>query len=275
MSLLRSALRPSLALSRRWATTSGSTTARLFSTTTRLQAYSFLPEAKDLEEMKAKADPELRSPNAHVHEYGRYLLACLPKFIQSYSVYQDELTIHTAPSGLLPVLRFLRDHTASQYKQDQDVCGADYPHREYRFEVVHHLLSVRHNARIRVKTYTDEVTPVPSAADLFSGANWFEREAWDMYGIYFDGHPDLRRILTDYGFEGFPLRKDFPLTGYTEVRYDEEKKRVVSEPLQLAQAFRDFNYNSAWETVGTGRDESVHPHAVDAAKPDGNVEPKA
>src|SRR5262249_116507 len=124
--------------------------------------------------------------------------------------------------------------------------GADYPSRENRFEVVYHFLSVRFNHRIRLKTYASETTPVPSITGLYKGANWFEREAWDMYGIFFTGHPDLRRILTAYGFEGHPLRKDFPLTGYVEVRYDDEKKRVIAEPLELTQAFRMFEYQSPW-----------------------------
>ncbi len=127
-----------------------------------------------------------------------------------------------------------------------DIAGVDYPTRENRFEVVYNLLSVRYNNRIRVKTYASEVNPVPSVSSLYPGANWFEREAWDMYGIFFTGHPDLRRILTDYGFEGYPLRKDFPLTGYVEVRYDDEKKRVVAEPLELAQQFRSFDNASPW-----------------------------
>jgi len=133
-----------------------------------------------------------------------------------------------------------------------DISGADYPEREKRFEIVYHLLSIKHGGRIRVKTYAGEADPVPSAVGLFSGADWYEREAWDLYGIFFSGHPDLRRILTDYGFEGHPLRKDFPLTGYTEVRYDEERKRVVYEPLQLTQAFRNFESLSPWEQVGGG-----------------------
>jgi NADH dehydrogenase (ubiquinone) Fe-S protein 3 len=151
-------------------------------------------------------------------EFGRFISTALPKFIQRFSVYKDELTLYIAPSAVVPVMTFLRDHSATQFKQMVDVCGADYPTRRYRFEVVYHLLSVRYNNRIRVKTYCDEITPVPSVTPLFSGANWFEREAWDMYGIVFNGHPDLRRLLTDYGFEGFPLRKDFPLTGYVETR---------------------------------------------------------
>ncbi|KAH8081226.1 hypothetical protein HD553DRAFT_316131 [Filobasidium floriforme] len=175
-----------------------------------------------------------------LHTYGQYLTTCLPKYVQQFSIYKDELTLYTAPSGVLPVLQFLRDHHRCQYKSVMDITAVDVPTRSHRFEVVYHLLSYAHNSRIRVKTYADEITPVPSATGLFRGADWYEREVWDMFGVFFSGHPDLRRILTDYGFEGHPLRKDFPLTGYTEVRYDEEKKRVVYEPLQLTQAFRNF-----------------------------------
>lgn len=177
----------------------------------------------------------------------------MPKFIQQFSVVKDELTLYVAPQSVIPTLTFLRDHSQTQFKACMDISGADYPTRSQRFEVVYHLLSIRYNARIRVKTYADEVTPVPSAVPLFSSADWYEREIYDMYGVFFAGHPDLRRILTDYGFEGHPLRKDFPLTGYTEVRYDEERKRVVTEPLQLAQAHRNFEAQSPWEQVGTGQ----------------------
>lgn len=180
------------------------------------------------------------------------LTAALPRYIQQFTVYKDELTLYVAPSALEPTMAFLRDHTLTQFKQLMDISGADYPTRSQRFEVCYHLLSVRNNARIRVKTYADELTPVPSMCGLFRSADWFEREAWDMFGIFFVGHPDLRRILTDYGFEGHPLRKDFPLTGYSEVRWDEEKKRVVHEPVQLMQAHRNFEANSTWEQVGSG-----------------------
>ncbi|CAG8452534.1 7399_t:CDS:2 [Diversispora eburnea] len=194
--------------------------------------------------------------NESLHEYGKHLLSMLPKFIQQYSVYKDELTLYVASGAIIPVMTFLRDHTGSQFKQVQDICGVDYPSRSKRFEVVYNMLSLRYNARIRVKTYADEASPVPSIVSLFNGANWFEREAYDMYGIFFTDHPDLRRILTDYGFEGYPLRKDFPLTGYVEVRYDDEKKRVVAEPLELTQAFRNFEgASSPWEQTGPGRDE--------------------
>lgn len=161
-----------------------------------------------------------------------------------------ELTI-TVPATLIRrVLGYLRDDPNMLFKELVDLCGVDYPERERRFEVVYHLLSLEHNQRIRVKVETDETTPVPSVVELFSTAGWFEREAWDMYGIYFADHPDLRRILTDYGFEGHPLRKDFPLTGHVELRYDDEQKRVVYEPVKLRQDFRTFDFLSPWEGGG-------------------------
>lgn len=187
-----------------------------------------------------------------LHTYGSYLLQSLPKFIQQFSVLKDELTLYVPPSAVVPVLTFLRDHSQCQFKALMDISGVDYPERQQRFEVVYHLLSLKFQGRIRVKTYASEADPVPSACEIFEGANWYEREAWDLYGVMFSNHPDLRRILTDYGFEGHPLRKDFPLTGYTEVRYDEERKRVVYEPLQLTQAFRNFDSLSPWEQIGDG-----------------------
>ena len=143
------------------------------------------------------------------------------------------------------MISFLKYHTAAEYTMVADITAVDYPTRDQRFEVVYNLLSVRHNSRIRVKTYADEATPVPSITSLYDGANWYEREVYDLYGVFFVGHPDLRRIMTDYGFDGHPLRKDFPLTGYTEIRYDEEKKRIVVEPLELTQAFRNFEGGTA------------------------------
>lgn len=200
---------------------------------------------------KVSADPEFKSGNDELHEYGKYLTSVLPKFIQQYSVYKDELTLFTAPSGLSQVMHFLRDHTNSQFKLVMDITGVDFPSRKNRFEIVYNMLSMKYNARVRVKTYASETSPVPSIVPLFNAANWQERETYDMFGIFFTGHPDLRRILTDYGFEGHPLRKDFPLTGYVEVRYDEEKKRVVAEPVELAQAFRNFEGAlSPWEQNG-------------------------
>ena len=192
--------------------------------------------------------------SSDLHTYGQYLLSCLPKFIQQFSVWKDELTIYIPPSGVIPVISFLKYHTAAEYTMVADITAVDYPTRDQRFEVVYNLLSVRHNSRIRVKTYADEATPVPSVTSLYDGANWYEREVYDLFGVFFVGHPDLRRIMTDYGFDGHPLRKDFPLTGYTEIRYDEEKKRIVQEPLELTQAFRNFEGgSSAWEQIGPGR----------------------
>ena len=161
----------------------------------------------------------------------------------------DELTIIVPAARIVETLTKLRDAPECQFEVLIDICGVDYPQRKNRFDVVYHLLSARKNQRIRIKIETDEVTPVPSAIPVFPGANWYEREAYDMYGILFSGHPDLRRLLTDYGFEGYPLRKDFPLSGYKEVRYDDESKRVVYEPVKLTQDFRQFDFESPWEGV--------------------------
>lgn len=158
-----------------------------------------------------------------------------------------ELTLTAAADRIVEVLTHLRDDPACRFQQLVDLCGADYPERTRRFDVVYHLLSLTSNRRIRVKVETDEDTPVPSIRAVYPSADWFEREAFDMYGIVFDGHPDLRRLLTDYGFTGFPLRKDFPMTGYVEVRYDDELKRVVYEPVKLPQEFRRFDFLSPWE----------------------------
>ena len=155
-----------------------------------------------------------------------------------------ELTVSFHRYTILDVIRFLRD---DGFISIVDICGVDYPERAERFDVVYHLLDPTKNLRIRVKLTTDDVEPVPSLTEIFPGADWYEREAYDLYGILFTGHPDLRRILTDYGFDGHPLRKDFPLTGFVEVRYDEERKRVVYEPVRLAQEFRTFDYLSPWE----------------------------
>ena len=159
----------------------------------------------------------------------------------------DEAVLRTRPQSVFGVLGFLRDDPQCLFKNMVDLCGADYPDRQERLEVVYNLLSVKQNLRMRVKVSTDEETPVPSASELFRSAEWNEREAWDMFGIFFSDHPDLRRILTDYGFEGHPLRKDFPLTGHVEVRYDDELKRVVYEPVKLTQDFRTFDFMSPWE----------------------------
>ena len=163
------------------------------------------------------------------------------------AITHGELTLTVAAEIIAETLKFLRDDMNCQFEVLIDICGVDYPEREKRFEVVYHLLSPRLNQRIRVKISTDEATPVASVNDIFPAANWFEREAYDMFGIRFTGHPDLRRLLTDYGFQGYPLRKDFPLTGYVEVRYDDEAKRVVYEPVKLNQEFRNFDFESPWE----------------------------
>ena len=181
--------------------------------------------------------------------FAKRLVASVPGWISQCSWNRSELSLTVAPENVLRLLTYLRDHSNTQYKLVMDICGVDYPSRDKRFEVVYNLLSLKTNSRIRVKTLVDEHTAVPSACSVFSAANWWERETWDLYGVYFDGHPDLRRILTDYGFEGHPLRKDYPLTGYTEVRYDDTEKRVIYEKVELAQEFRYFEFSSPWEQL--------------------------
>jgi NADH dehydrogenase (ubiquinone) Fe-S protein 3 len=184
-------------------------------------------------------------------------------------VWKDELCIYIPPSAVIPVITFLQKHTACEYTQISDITAVDYPTKPNRFEVVYNLLSVRHNSRIRVKTYADETTPVPSITSLYDGANWYEREVYDLFGVFFTGHPDLRRIMTDYGFDGHPLRKDFPMTGYTEIRYDEEKKRIVVEPLEMTQAYRNFRGgSSSWEPVGDGNDAKPDAFKLPTPKPE-------
>ncbi len=185
-----------------------------------------------------------------LQDLGDYLRQLDPD-VSDYEIRHGELMIAARRGGIVRVLTYLRDDANCQFGQLVDLCGADYPEREERFDVVYNLLSLKHNQRIRVKVTTDEETPVPSVAPIFPCATWFEREAWDLYGIFFTGNPDLRRILTDYGFEGHPLRKDFPLTGYTELRYDETQKRVVYEPVSLTQDFRVFDFMSPWEGMTT------------------------
>jgi len=180
-------------------------------------------------------------------DLGEYLSAKLSGAVTRAGVAFGELTIHVARPDILKVLKTLRDDGRCQFEVLIDICGVDWPQREDRFDVVYHLLSPRLNQRIRVKLATNDADPVPSAVSVFPAADWFEREAYDMYGILFADHPDLRRLLTDYGFQGHPLRKDFPLTGHVEVRYDEEHKRVVYEPVKLTQEFRDFDFESPWE----------------------------
>ncbi|MEQ1716695.1 MAG: NADH-quinone oxidoreductase subunit C [Hyphomicrobium sp.] len=184
-------------------------------------------------------------------DLGAHILAKMPDKLVGALVAHNELTLTCAAADILPVLTLLRDDENCQFAVLVDICGVDYPEREKRFDVVYHLLSPRLNTRIRVKVQADDVTPVASAISVFPAANWYEREAYDMYGIRFADHPDLRRLLTDYGFQGYPLRKDFPLTGYVEVRYDDEAKRVVYEPVKLTQDFRKFDFESPWEGPNT------------------------
>jgi len=180
-------------------------------------------------------------------DMGEVITAALENEVRGYSVAFGELTLEVRADQIVKVLTFLRDDSQCKFVQLTDICGVDFPERAKRFDVVYHLISMINNMRIRVKIRTDEETPVASVVNVFPAAGWYERETWDMYGVMFDGHPDLRRLLTDYGFQGFPLRKDFPLTGYVELRYSEEEKRVVYEPVQLQQEFRDFDFMSPWE----------------------------
>ncbi|MEN3930755.1 NADH-quinone oxidoreductase subunit C [Microvirga sp. W0021] len=184
---------------------------------------------------------------AALNELGKHIADSLGAKIVGFNVAVGELTVSAEAAEIINVLTFLRDDEHCKFVCLIDLCGVDYPNREKRFDVVYHLLSPALNQRVRVKIQSDENTPVPSIVAFTPAADWFEREAYDMYGIVFDGHPDLRRLLTDYGFEGFPLRKDFPLTGYVEVRYDEAQARVIYEPVKLPQEFRNFDAMSPWE----------------------------
>ncbi len=186
-----------------------------------------------------------------LNDLGAYLADRLGPALHGWKVTLGELTIETAPGELKELMAVLRDDPRCRFGCLIDICGVDYPDREQRFDVVYHLLSPWLNHRIRVRIATDETTPVPSVIALFPCANWFEREAYDLYGILFEGHPDLRRLLTDYGFQGHPLRKDFPLTGFVELRYDDELKRVVYEPVKLQQEYRSFDFLSPWEGMDT------------------------
>jgi len=177
-------------------------------------------------------------------------VAALPS-VRETSIRLGELIALADRDGLLALMATLRDDPRFAFEQLMDVCGVDWPERAERFDVVYNLLSVSLNQRLRVIVTTDAEMPVPSVHEIWPAATWWEREAWDLYGVIFSGQPDLRRILTDYGFEGHPLRKDFPLTGYIEVRYDEDRKAVVYEPVQLTQDFRNFDFMSPWEAITT------------------------
>jgi len=185
--------------------------------------------------------------NETIADLGEYLNTAMASAVLDTKVAHGELTITVAREQILQVLKFLRDDSRCRFEILIDICGVDWPGRANRFDLVYHLLSARNNQRIRVKLEVDEMTQVPSAVGVYSAANWYEREAYDMYGILFSGHPDLRRLLTDYGFQGYPMRKDFPLSGYVEVRYDDIRKRVVYEPVKLTQEFRAFDFESPWE----------------------------
>src|SRR5690348_14808072 len=180
-------------------------------------------------------------------ELGDFIAAALGASLDTVEVQLGELMVTCAPGDVVKVMRFLRNDSNCRLEMLIDICGVDYPEREKRFDAVYNLLSLKHNYRIRVKVPVNEDESVPSVVELFPTAGWFEREAYDLYGIFFEGNPDLRRILTDYGFEGHPFRKDFPLTGYIEVRYDEAQKRVIYEPVELRQEFRSFDFLSPWE----------------------------
>ena len=182
-------------------------------------------------------------------DLGQAIVASFPDGTVQVQVAQDELTLLAERGALVPLVTFLRDDPRCLFVSFTDLCGVDYPQREQRFDVVVHLLSPKHNRRIRVKVTTDETAPVPSLTSVFPASNWYEREAYDLYGILFTGHPDLRRILTDYGFEGHPLRKDFPMSGFVEAWWNDAEKRVVKEPVRLSQEFRDWDFLSPWEAM--------------------------
>ena len=213
-----------------------------------------------------------------LQEFGEYIQGMVSDRVSSFSVSYNELALITDAAHIVPLLTFLRDDENCRFTMLMDVTAVDYPSRIQRFEVVYNLLSLSKNKRIRVKLSVDENTPVPTVSDVFPSANWFEREVWDMYGVFFDNHPDLRRILSDYGFEGHPQRKDFPLTGYVELRYDENQKRVVYEKVKLNQAFRSFDFLSPWEGMNTmlpGDEKATEttPPAAPIAAPASQTEP--
>lgn len=182
-----------------------------------------------------------------LNEMGQAIVEALENEVHDFTVTLGELTITARADKIVSILTRLRDEASFKFVQLTDLCGVDYPERRKRFDVVYHLLSFKHNTRVRIKVQADDEVPVPSVVGVYPCANWYEREVWDMYGVMFDGHPDLRRLLTDYGFQGHPQRKDFPLTGYVELRYSEEERRVVYEPVKLQQEFRDFDFMSPWE----------------------------
>jgi len=204
--------------------------------------------------------------STELDDLGGRIDKALPGALLGRSVVLGELILQAAPDRLVQLMTLLRDDPSCLYQQLVTICGVDFPDREQRFEVVYNLLSLRHNKRIRVKVALGENETVPSVSSVFSSAGWFEREVWDLYGVWIADHPDLRRILTDYGFEGHPMRKDFPLTGYVELRYDDEQKRVVYEPVKLTQEFRNFDFLSPWEGMTRAAPGAVLPGDEKATK---------
>ena len=202
-----------------------------------------------------------RVSDEDLHAMGQEIVANSTGAVIGFHVGFSELTLHADAHRIVSVITALRDDRDLKFTQLIDICGADYPNREQRFDVVYHLLSMVKNRRIRVKIQTDEDTPVPSLTGVFPVADWFEREAFDMYGIFFENHPDLRRILTDYGFHGHPLRKDFPMSGYVEVRYDDEAKRVIYEPVRMTE-WRNWDFLSPWEGAEYARPGDGYPYVL-------------
>jgi NADH-quinone oxidoreductase subunit C len=202
----------------------------------------------------------------NLEDFGQQIADEIGTDILSWTVAYGELMAVVERTSIARILIYLRDSEALQFTQLMDICGVDYLSREPRFDVVYNLLSISHNERLRLKIEVEEGLSVPSVTSVYSSANWWEREVFDLYGIPFDDHPDLRRILTDYGFEGHPLRKDFPLTGYVEVRYDEEQKRVVYEPVKLPQAFRNFDFESPWEGMERAVQASISQNSLPETK---------
>ncbi|CAG9773808.1 unnamed protein product [Ceutorhynchus assimilis] len=222
-----------------------------------LRNYKFLPCSITRKSSKlSSCKKNIKPPGDYLKEFGVYVHECLPKYIQKVHFnHCNELEIMIPPEGILPVMTFLKDHHQSQMQCCMEICAIDVPSRPFRFEVIYNLLSLRFNSRLRVKTYTDELTPIESVTGIYKSANWSERETWDLTGVFFANHPDLRRIMTDYGFDGHPLRKDFPCAGYFESRYDDIKKRVVLEPVEFAQEFRQFDLSSPWEDYREWNDD--------------------
>ncbi len=208
---------------------------------------------------------DLEAPPPTVHPLaalGQALLDGAQGAALGFNVAYGELTLLASRDRIVELLAYLKSAPVARFEQLIDLCGADYPERPQRFDLVYHLLSLTLNHRVRVTIQTDEDTPVPSIVSVYPSADWFERDAFDMYGIFFSGHPDLRRLLTDYGFHGYPLRKDFPMTGYVEVRYDDELKRVVYEPVKLAQEFRQFDFLSPWEGDRMAKPGQGYPYGL-------------